>query len=68
MTDVMMKGRVLSLDSKETLAKLPNLADKDSKVRLDNSTSRDSSVHLEIRWEMVSLVNLYPNPRVEKPS
>ena len=69
MTDVMMTGRVLlSLEIKETLGQLPNLANKDNKVHLANSTSRDSLVNLEIRGEMASLVNLYPNPKLEKPS
>ena len=63
MTDVMMTGRVLSLEIKETLGQLPNLANKDNKVHLANSTSRDSLVNLEIRGEMASLVNLYPNPK-----
>jgi hypothetical protein len=69
MTDVMMTGRVLlSLEIKETLGQLPNLANKDNKVHLANLTSRDSLVSLETGVEMTSLVNLYPNPRVEKTS
>ena len=68
MTDVMLKGRVLSLDSKEALVKLPNLGNKDSKVHLVNLTNRGSLLNLETRVVMASLVNLYLNPRVEKNS
>ena len=64
MTDVMLKGRVLSLDSKQTLVKLPNLANKDNELHLENLTTSN----LKTMGLIASLVDLHLSPGLKKTS